>query len=180
MSIFSRAMQSRSVIEKKKLKTCSSRWIILGTPQCVAVAMAASTTRVEKQQQGDSRPRRRRFDTMHDALASEAHAVARDFGVDVLTVMFRPDHTAGRADEAPSSTSSSASRRLVAADMSAMGPAKLAVHAARLRALVRCRGRRRRRNRGVAPGGVEINLPGAARSKASEDFKGQKKEKLKL
>jgi hypothetical protein len=97
--------------------------------------MAASTTRVEKQQQGDSRPRRRRFDMMHGALASEAHAVARDFGVDVLTVMFRPDHTAGRADEAPSSTSSSASRRLVAADMSAMGPVKLAVHAARLRAL---------------------------------------------
>jgi hypothetical protein len=36
MSTFSRATQSRSVSEKKK--TCSSRWIILCTPQCAAVA----------------------------------------------------------------------------------------------------------------------------------------------
>jgi hypothetical protein len=38
MSTFGRATQSRSVIGKKKLKTCSSRWIIPCTPQCVAVA----------------------------------------------------------------------------------------------------------------------------------------------
>jgi hypothetical protein len=37
MSTFGRATQFRSVIEKK-IKTCSSRWIISCTPQCVAVA----------------------------------------------------------------------------------------------------------------------------------------------
>jgi hypothetical protein len=37
MSTFGRATQSRSVIEKK-LKTCSSRWIISCTPKCVAIA----------------------------------------------------------------------------------------------------------------------------------------------
>jgi hypothetical protein len=37
MSTFGRATQSRSVIGKK-IKTCSSRWIIPCTPQCVAVA----------------------------------------------------------------------------------------------------------------------------------------------
>jgi hypothetical protein len=106
--------------------------------------MAASTTRAEKQQQGDSRQAAAAsFDAMHGALASEAHAVARDFGVDVLTVAFCPDHAAGRADDAPRAVvheflgvaPAERARRLVAADVSAMGPAELAVHAARLRAL---------------------------------------------
>jgi hypothetical protein len=99
MSTFGKATQSRSVIGKK-LKTCSSRWIIPGTPQCAAVAMAASTTRAEKQQQGDCRQAvAASFDAMHGALASEAHAVARDFGVDVLTVEFCPDHAVGAGEE---------------------------------------------------------------------------------
>jgi hypothetical protein len=106
--------------------------------------MAASTTRAEKQQQGDSRQAAAAsFDAMHGVLASEAHAVARDFGVDVLTVAFCPDHAAGRADDAPRAVvheflgvaPAERARRLVAADVSAMGPAELAVHAARLRAL---------------------------------------------
>jgi hypothetical protein len=107
--------------------------------------MAASTTRAEKQQQGDSwqAVAPPSFNTMHGTLASEAHAVARDFGVDVLTVAFCPDHAAGRADDAPRAVvheflgvaPAERARRLVAADVSAMGPAELAVHAARLRAL---------------------------------------------
>jgi hypothetical protein len=44
--------------------------------------MTASTTCVEKQQQGDSRQAATTsFNAMHGALASEAHAVAHDFGV---------------------------------------------------------------------------------------------------
>jgi hypothetical protein len=121
---------------------------------------------------------------MHGALASEAHAVERDFGVDVLTVVFRPDHAASRADDAPSSTSSSASRQLVAVDMSAMGPAKLAVHAAQLWALratlVRqVQGTMTEKKQWRGSRWSRDRSPRGWRGRA-EDFKGRKKEKSNL
>jgi hypothetical protein len=93
---------------------------------------AATTTGAEKRrQEGDKRAL---FDAVHGELASEAHAVARDFGVDVLTVAVCPDGGAVNHEflgVAPVERV----RRLLATDVTAMGPAELAVHAARLRAV---------------------------------------------
>jgi hypothetical protein len=137
--------------------------------------MAASTTRAEKQQQqGDSRQAVAPpwFDAMHGALASEAHAVARDFGVDMLTVTFHPDHAAGRADDVPhvvvheflGVAPAERALRLVAADVSAMGPGELAVHTARLQALRttlirQMQGTTMEKKQGVDDGGVVSSRP---------------------
>lgn len=75
------------------------------------------------------------FDAMHGALASEAHAAARELGVDVTTVAFRPDGGGAVSHEFLGVAPEERIRRLIAADVSAMGPAELARHAARLQAL---------------------------------------------
>jgi hypothetical protein len=131
--------------------------------------MAASTTRVEKQQQGDSRQAAAAsFDAMHDALASEAHVVARDFGIDVLTVAFRPDHTADRADD--SRRRPRVPRRRADEAGATAGP----------------QGHPRPPGAGDDDGEETGAQPpvesrsissGAVRSKAAEDFEGRKKEK---
>jgi hypothetical protein len=83
---------------------------------------AATTTGAEKRrQEGD---RRARFDAVHGELASEAHAVARDFGVDVLTVAVCPDGGAVNHEflgVAPVERV----RRLLATEVTALGPAAL-------------------------------------------------------
>jgi hypothetical protein len=149
--------------------------------------MAASTTRAKKQQLGDSRQATAAsFDAMHDALASEAHDVARDFGVDVLTIAFRPDHAAGRADDAP---------RAVVHEF--LGVAHGAMAGGGGRVGHGAGGAGRARGAAAGPQGhprppsagdddgeetgarplVESRSisPGAARSKAAEDFEGRKK-----
>jgi hypothetical protein len=98
--------------------------------------------------------------------------VARDFGVDVLTVTFHPDHAAGRADDVPRTVVHEflgvapveRALRLVAADVSAMGPGELAVHVARLRALRttlihQMQGTTMEKKLGVDDGGVVSSRP---------------------
>jgi hypothetical protein len=143
--------------------------------------MAASTTRTEKQQQGDSRQVvAAAFDVMHSTLVSEAHAMARN----VLTVAFRPDHAADRADNAPRAvvheflgidgwwrrTCQPWGRRSWLCTRRGCEPSGPP-------SSVRCRGRRRRRNKGAAPGGVEIDLPGGGAVEGSGRLRGSKKRK---
>lgn len=100
----------------------------------------------KQQPQGGSSSQAAMFDAMHGALASQAHAVAREFGVDVVTVAFRPAAAGVGAEDAEAAeravsheflgvSPEERMRRLIATDVSAMGPAELAKHAARLKAL---------------------------------------------
>ncbi|KAK3120965.1 hypothetical protein QOZ80_8BG0644060 [Eleusine coracana subsp. coracana] len=123
--------------------------------------MAATTTDAEKQRQGDSRKAAALFEPKHGELASEAHAVARELGVDVTTVAFRPGGGGGGAvsHEFLGVAPAERVRRLVETDVSAMGPAELAQHAARLRAVraalvSRMQGTEKKEKQGVVGGEV--------------------------
>ncbi|KAK3122664.1 hypothetical protein QOZ80_8AG0616530 [Eleusine coracana subsp. coracana] len=117
----------------------------------------AAPTDAEKQQ-GDNMKAAALFEAKHGELASEAHAVARELGVDVTTVVFRPDGGGAVSHEFIGVAPAERVRRLVETDVSAMGPAELAQQAARLRAvraalIGRMQGTEKKGKQGVVVGG---------------------------
>ncbi|KAJ1293212.1 hypothetical protein BS78_01G050800 [Paspalum vaginatum] len=97
-------------------------------------APAPAANARQQQQQGQEAL----FASKHEELLSEARGVAREFGVDVRAVAFRPDGTAtahefigaGREEMVKSLV-----MQAVAKDVSAMGPEELAAHERQLRRL---------------------------------------------
>ncbi|OEL13495.1 hypothetical protein BAE44_0025484 [Dichanthelium oligosanthes] len=100
-----------------------------------AAAATANTNQHQQQQQA-------LFEAKHAELVSEARDVAREFGVDVHSIAFRPDGTAVRHDilgVGREARVKDSIMRAVARDVSAMGPEEVAAHEKqlqRLRALV--------------------------------------------
>ncbi|PUZ50021.1 hypothetical protein GQ55_6G026100 [Panicum hallii var. hallii] len=97
----------------------------------MATGAAAAANASQQQRQA-------RFEAKHAELLSEARGVAREFGVDVCAVAFRPDGTAARHEflgVAREARAVGRIRRAVARDVSAMGLREVAEHERQLRAL---------------------------------------------
>ncbi|TVU43469.1 hypothetical protein EJB05_09944, partial [Eragrostis curvula] len=110
----------------------------------------AAATGAETMQSAFQQQQQAAFDALHGELVAEALAVATEFRVNVRTVAFLPDGYVGSGGSdgeqpqvaahefpgiPPEVRARKMMRRLVAKDVSRMGNAELAQHAARLLAL---------------------------------------------
>ncbi|KAK3122663.1 hypothetical protein QOZ80_8AG0616510 [Eleusine coracana subsp. coracana] len=91
---------------------------------------AAATAAASRQSQ-----KKQLFRALYGELLAEARGTAFECGANVRAIVFRPGGGAGRRNDFLGAAPEEAVRKMAARDVSAMGPAELARHAARLQAL---------------------------------------------